>query len=158
MCDLPFEDNFADYIETVDAIEHISFWKINNAFSEMYRVLKPGGKLSLITTNFDQLARLWTKTVEGKPLEDHENMKQYCMLMAVIYGNQVGGDNGGEFHRIPFNPLSMGYHLRLAGFDPKKFTITIYPMNGPTYPPIKTMKIEKGSKVLTEMMHVEAIK
>lgn len=155
ICDLPFKDNFADYIETIDTIEHIGFWSVNKALAEMYRVLKPGGKLSLMTTNFDELARLWTLEVANKPLEDNEVLKRYSILMAVIYGNQAGP---GEYHRVPFNPYSLAYWLKEAGFDPKKFSITIYPSSSTKWPPIKTHALPEGTSILTEMLWVDAIK
>ena len=57
--DLPFEDDFADYAEAVDMIEHIPFRHLPKCFSEMYRVLKPGGTVCVATTNFDDVAKVW---------------------------------------------------------------------------------------------------
>jgi len=157
MLALPFKDNYADYIETVDAIEHISFRFVSIALKEMYRVLKPKGKLVIVTTNFDQLARLWTETIAGKPIETQEAFENYKNVMEVIYGNQA---NGGEFHCTPFNPQFLAILLDQAGFDiKKKMKMTIYPMgNLKVGEKIKTLKIDKGHGARTEMIVVEVIK
>lgn len=40
--DIPFEDNYFDFIITEDVLEHV--WDITRALNEINRVLKPGGK------------------------------------------------------------------------------------------------------------------
>ena len=125
MLDLPFKNNYADYIETVDAIEHISFRFVLKAVQEMYRVLKPGGMLRIVTSNFNQLATLWTQTIANMELNDQDSFETYKSLMEVIYGNQ---SYGGEYHSTAFNPQFLNLLLVTAGFDPKKIKIIIYPM------------------------------
>ena len=141
MCKLPFKDNYADYIETMDAIEHISFKKLIPVFSEMYRVLKPGGRLVIVTTDFDQLARLWTEQVAGKPFSNEKVMKDYYNLMEVIYGNQL---QPGEFHTVPFNPYFLGFLLQKVGFKKKNIKMRIYPM-GSKCPSQKVLKASRFS-------------
>jgi SAM-dependent methyltransferase len=155
MCKLPFKDEYADYIETIDAIEHISFRKIQKAFNEMFRVLKKGGKLTLITTNFDALAAEWVNTFSGK--EPGEiNMVKYLDLMEVIYGNQI---HAGEFHSVPFNPYFLGYLLQQAGFKVPKIKMTIFPI-GSRIPAakMKTQKWDKNALTRSEMILVEVTK
>lgn len=153
---LPFKDNYADYIETIDAVEHISFLRILTAFKEMYRVLKPGGKLVVVTPNFDQLAELWTNTVKGLPLDNQESFEKFKNVMEVIYGNQL---HEGEYHKTPFNPQFLLLLLTNSGFKIKKIKIIIYPMgNSDIRKKIKTQKWEKGLSVRTEMLLAEAIK
>lgn len=147
MCKLPFHDNYADYIETIDTIEHISFRQILQPFMEMYRVLKPGGVLHLVTTNFDNLASLWTKKIAGKPLTE-DRMKEYLNLMEIIYGNQV---SEGEAHMTPMNPYFLGYLMQKAGFKEKNIKMTVYPM-GTQGPGDKILKTSRWNhKVLPAM-------
>jgi len=156
MLSLPFKDNYADYIETVDAIEHISFRFVLKAFQEMFRVLKPKGKLVVVTTNFNQLAELWTQTIARMPLNGQEDVERYKNLMEVFYGNQVWD---GEFHKTPFNPQFLNLMMVTAGFDPKKVKIFVYPMgNSDIRKKIKTQVWEKNAVCRTEMLLAEGIK
>ena len=159
MCALPFEDNYADYIECNDAIEHMPQTSVHTALTEMYRVLKPGGKLGLSTTNFDELARLWTQDVTGNPLNTPKDFEKYQTLANVIYGHQA---SLGEYHKVPFNPYLIGYHLQSAGFKLENITITIHPTNSPYVVHAKAYahmhEKLKESIFLTEMMWVDVIK
>lgn len=161
MCKLPFPDNFADYIECNDAIEHVPMRKVQTALSEMYRVLKPGGKLGLETTNFDELAKLWTLHVEGNNLSTENDFKRYITLSQIIYGNQAG-EGQGEYHRVPFNPFSLGYYLQASGFKLENIVISVFPTNSPSFPPNKAYNhlkdTFKDSVILTEMLWAECIK
>lgn len=152
MTSLPFKDNYADYIETIDAIEHVEFRKVAEAFSEMYRVLKPKGKLVLATTDFNELARLWHETISGQPFD----FQRYINLMEVIYGNQIGGD--AESHKTAFNVDFLTILLGYAGFKKEGVKITIYPTGTTSHPPIQTQKWPKNAMMRTSMILVEAIK
>ncbi len=157
ICDLPFKDNYADYIETLDTVEHIGFFQIEKAFKEMYRVLKPGGKLGLMTTNFDQLAALWTLNIAGKSWDD-STFARFVSLSKVVYGNQAGP---GEFHKIPFNPPFLMYLLMQAGWKVENVKISIHPMNTKEFPPVKSYGWGgwgDSNVLLTDMMWAECIK
>lgn len=157
ICALPFKDNYADYIECNDVIEHMPMNKVLTALREMYRVLKPGHKLGLMTTNFDELARLWTQEIEGNKLDTEEDWNRMFVLSQVIYGNQAWE---GEYHKTAFNPFIIGYYLKGAGFDIKNINITIHPTGTPYNIPHKAYGhlTFEGMAVLTEMMWVEATK
>jgi SAM-dependent methyltransferase len=157
-CNLPLEDNYADYIECNDSIEHMAMAEVIPALTEMYRVLKPGGKLCISTTNFDELAKLWILNVTGKSLSTKEDIDRYITLSQVIYGNQAGP---GEFHKVPFTPFSLGYYLQTAGFKLPNITITVYPTNSPLMTPQKAYDhfvFPEGTVVLTEALWAECIK
>lgn len=158
--DLPFESNSVDYVEANDVIEHIEMRDVDKALSEMYRVLKPGGKLGLSTTNFDELARIWTKEITYNPLNTQKDIDKMITLSQVIYGHQ---SSLGEFHKVPFNPFILGYRLQIAGFKLENFKITIYPTNTHEMMPqlaygdmVKNRAAD--TVILTEMMWVDAIK
>lgn len=159
ICDLPFPDGYADYIEANDVIEHIEMRLVDKALSEMFRVLKPGGKLGLSTTNFDALAKLWTINVTGNPLSTQMDIDRMITLAQVIYGHQ---STLGEFHKTPFNPFIIGYRLQSVGFKMENIVINIFPTNSPMMMPQKAYKgivnYAKDTVILTEMMWVEATK
>ena len=159
MTKLPFANESIDYVECNDAIEHLSWNDVDVALREMFRVLKKGGKLGLATTNFDELAKLWTLNITGNPLKTQKDIDRYLSLTQVIYGNQV---HEGEFHKVPFNPYTIAYRLQNAGFDISKLTIDIFPTGSPTIVKSKAykhhLKNMEGNYVLTEGMWVEVTK
>ena len=160
MTKIPFKDNSVDYVEANDSIEHLSWNEVDVALKEMYRVLKPGCKLGILTTNFDELAKLWTTTITGNLLNTQKSIDRYLWLSQAIYGNQ---SHGGEYHRVPFNPYSMAYRLQNAGFKLDKITIDIYPTGSPGVVKSKAFAynkkfLEEKTRIISEMMWVEAIK
>ncbi len=159
ICDLPFEDNYADYIECNDVIEHQPMRMVGVFLKEIYRVLKPGCIAGICTTNFDELARLWSINITGNKFETTEDWEKYIKLSQVIYGNQAGE---GEFHKVAFNPFTIAYHLQVAGFKAENIVIHIFPTNSPKRPPQKAYDHHKerlkDSIILTEMMWIEAKK
>ena len=159
ICALPFPDNYADYVECSDVIEHQPIAHVAQALSEMYRVLKPGCKLGLSTTNFDALAKLWTINVTNNPLKTQNDWAKFITLSQVIYGNQAGP---GEFHKSAFNPYTMGYYLQSVGFKLENIVIKIFPTNSPCDLQQKAYKHVdvkwSDTVVLTEMMWIEATK
>lgn len=159
MCDMPFPDDYADYIECNDAIEHLGIFYVEKALKEFHRILKPGGKLGMSTTNFDELARLWTLNCTSNMFNTQEEMNRYIMLAKIIYGNQAGP---GEYHKVPFNPQFMSYLLTLSGFKIENIVVHIFPTNSLDKMPQKAYAHHKkkldNSIILSEMMWVEAIK
>ncbi len=73
---LPFEDNKFDL---VTAFETVYFWKeIDRAFSEMYRVLKPGGIFAITneSTGTDKTSAKFATIIDGMHLYKAEQLKQ----------------------------------------------------------------------------------
>ena len=159
MCSLPFEDNSVDYIECNEGIEHLGIFQVETALKEFHRVLRPGGKLGMSTTNFDELARLWTLNATGNLFKNQEDMNRYVMLAKIIYGNQAGP---GEYHKVPFNPQFLAYLLTQAGFKLENIIIHVFPTNSldrmPQLAYWHHKKKLKNTITLTEMLWIEAIK
>lgn len=122
--ELPFPDNYADYAESIDVIEHIPFADVIATLKEIHRVLKPGAELLLTTPNVDGVFLEWIK-MSQKPRFD---FKEYQSMAQVVYGNQT---QSLETHLTPFNKKFMNYCLGEAGFD--HWNIYLYPPHTSTY-------------------------
>jgi len=159
ICNMPFPDNYADYIECNDVIEHQPINNVHKFLKEIYRVLKPGCKVGLSTTNFDELARLWTLNITGNKMERQQDWDRLSTLQQIIYGNQAGP---GEFHTVPFNPFLLGFYFQRSGFDLKNITINVYPTGTPYLAPQRAYDHVRTDwenvVVKTEQLWVEAIK
>ncbi len=62
--DLPFEDNYFDFIVMKSAIEHMR--NIYHLMENIYRVLKPGGKLIILTCDWKQNHKIFFDDVDHK--------------------------------------------------------------------------------------------
>ena len=156
---LPFKKNFADYIESVDMIEHIPMRNVLRVFQEIYRVLKPRGLMRIATTDFDGVARDWleasreleeairnkkdpTKVFDPRQqIDDRSSWNELVKpsvnkMMMIIYGNQT---HQGEYHQNLFTESMMRMYLLAAGFKNKnikihRFTKGSLPPQMPAFP------------------------
>lgn len=150
ICKLSFEDNYADYILCVDVIEHIRVRDLGFAFRELYRVLKPKGKMLMMTTDFTDLAEKWVELRKGK-----FDLVSYLDLLEIIYGNQAG-ENEGELHKAGFSNDFLNLCLQDGGF--KKYTMTGY-ARGSLHPDLGGyFDWAKGTLVRSAMFVVDATK
>lgn len=62
--DLPFEENFFDYVMIKSAIEHIC--NVYHLMKNIYRVLKPGGKIVILTIDWKTSYRIFYDDVDHK--------------------------------------------------------------------------------------------
>ena len=94
----PFTDNTFDIITHLDLIEHIHP-PLNHTFNEMYRVLKPGGRIVMTTPNFLSLRKRITMLFGKPPIsqiqrfyEDDpfiEHIKEYSMAELKYYFSRL---------------------------------------------------------------------
>ena len=98
--DLPFKDNFADYILATEILEHIPLADVTKTLKEWVRVLKPGGRMVITCPDFNALAKQW--------LETPFLPETYGDMAQGIYGNQLAP---GEFHQSPITPQFLQYYL-----------------------------------------------
>lgn len=112
-CDLSdYDDESVDEIYHSHLWEHLSYTESEQAVSEWFRVLKPGGVMTVNVPDMLWLARELISVSEGnKPVSRVFNTEQ--KLMEVIYGNQ---DHEGEFHKTGFTPSILSMILTKAGF------------------------------------------
>lgn len=113
---MPFPDNYADMVEMNQVIEHFPIKQMATYMAEVYRVMKPGGKLRATTPSFNGVIAQWLDMVVNPPF----NPVDYLDIAEVIYGNQL---NEGEAHRSPITPEFLNYILTSVGF--KKGSIFI---------------------------------
>jgi ubiquinone/menaquinone biosynthesis C-methylase UbiE len=107
---LPFKDNYADYAEAIDVVEHIPISDVGLAFNEMFRVMKPGSVIKIVTPDMNGV---FVDFIRGE-LSPTINLLYYNELAQVIYGNQK---YYGEFHKCPFTPRFLMHCLTTAGFS-----------------------------------------
>lgn len=121
---LPFPDNYADYIESVEMIEHLPYSQTLNAVKEIHRVLKKGGSVSMTTPNFDATVKRWVRDVADKDIDFSDPKSPFYNLAEIVYGNQKAA---GEFHHAPINPRYAYVLFRNAGFGESNIKIMVYP-------------------------------
>ena len=62
--DLPYEDNFFDFIHVKSAVEHIR--NVYHLMDNLYRVLKPGGKIVILTCDWKTVYKIFYDDVDHK--------------------------------------------------------------------------------------------
>jgi len=147
---LPFPDNYADYVEAMEVIEHFPMWHILEYMKEIYRVMKPGAKLIIMTNNMTGLCLDWMEMMT----QDFD-INQYYRVAETIYGNQYG-DSEGEYHRCPITPKFLNNVLFQAGF--KKGEMWIIPKNALMTKQIGTLPINKKTVARNELLIAEVTK
>lgn len=144
---LPFKDNYADYIEMFEVLEHIPFRDVIPLLKEIRRVMKPGAKLMMHMPNFDGLMKDWLDVVTST-----FDPKAYIYVMETIYGNQLAG---GEFHNNALNPQLLNYYLLEAGFKDGKLFVVPKHRELPTF---GSEKFKKGTVARNELLLAEVTK
>jgi predicted SAM-dependent methyltransferase len=118
---LPFKNNFADYVEMRNIIEHLPFREIVDTLKEVRRVMKKKAELVISTDDFDGIAADWLTMRVGT-----FDLDRYVRVMETVYGNQM---HEGEFHKVAMTSDFLSWCLVSAGF--KKGQLTKYPKNAP---------------------------
>lgn len=112
---LPFDKEYADYVEMFEVLEHLPFRDIVPTLKEIHRVMKKGATLLLHCPNFNGLVRDWIDIMTN-PFD----VDRYIDVMETIYGNQLAK---GEFHQCALTPQFMDYCLGFAGFNKGKMFV-----------------------------------
>ena len=116
---LGFQSNFFDTIVCCETIEHIPY--PGKGLSELYRVLKPGGKLILTCPNYFNFFGIWClyRKMIGSPYtEGGQPFVNYILMPWILFKLQSLGFNVEHFHSS---------ELILPARVPK----TYYPINVP---------------------------
>lgn len=85
--DLPFDDGVADEILSEHMIEHLTYYEFNRAMAEWYRVLKPGGLLTVECPDLLGVCRLF---VESNEYARYQTSLGYWPVICQLFGHQRG--------------------------------------------------------------------
>jgi SAM-dependent methyltransferase len=116
---MPFPDDYADYALLSEVIEHFAITDVFPALSEVRRVLKPGGVVTITAPDFNGICNQWLGTVASQ-VGTFKDWALYRFLAETAYGNQAGE---GEFHRCPITPDFLNVQLLIAGFEGIEMTV-----------------------------------
>lgn len=98
---LPMGDGEVEEIYSSHMLEHLSFDEAAAALLEWRRVLKPGGKITIVVPNLNFVAAAWL----------HGGDRSYRRQM--LFGNQ---QHEGEFHKNGWTEQDLRDDLCTAGF------------------------------------------
>ena len=95
LTNIPYEDNFFDYVYVIEALEHAIH--IEGAIQELWRVTKQGGKIVIIDKPIEQLGKL--KIEEWEQWIDSRQIKKFVdchggklqIIKSVRYENRDDG-------------------------------------------------------------------
>lgn len=148
---LPFEDNYADYAEAVDVMEHLPIREVIKGMKEIFRVLKPGAKFIWFSPNSIGVA---TQLIRTELLTEFDNMT-YNTLSMIMYGNQITND---ELHRVIITPKTAGYYTSQAGFENIEVTGLDKDMPLSELPKLQTTKPSPDGKLIIDYLYVKGVK
>lgn len=128
---LPFQDSSVSEVRTDSLVEHLSFVEEPLFFSEVRRVLAPGGLFDFSTPDFEDAVRLWLAAKDdwkGFYRNDPEAIarnhwfgnysysteNRWGYLMAMIFGSQNGS---GQFHKNCYTVAKIRAILLYLGLE-----------------------------------------
>ena len=91
---LPFEDEHFEIIYTSNFIEHIPLEKVNFFLDECFRILKKGGKIRIVTPDFDEMCRAFIKC------SDDKDFKKKNFVKTEIIDQLVRKKSGGNLRGL----------------------------------------------------------
>jgi SAM-dependent methyltransferase len=113
VADLPFEDEAFDKAVAADLVEHLDERALERMLAEAYRVLRPGGTLSLYTPN----PKHWVERAKARDLVLAQNPTHIGLRPAESFAaalRRAGFDVDRDEWRPIFIPL-LGALERIAG-------------------------------------------
>lgn len=96
---LNFPDNYFDVVYSAQFIEHLTLQEAKSVFSEVLRVMKPGGILRIVTPDLEEMAMSYLKYL--KRLGDSPERitkNKYDWLRIEIFDQIVRDKSGGDTH------------------------------------------------------------
>lgn len=103
LADLPYPDNFFDFIVMKSAIEHIS--NIYHLMENLYRVLKPGGKIIILTCDWKTVYKIFYDDVDHKTPFTKDSL--HDLLLRYDFKNV----NVEFFYHLPYTWRAKFFHL-----------------------------------------------
>ena len=105
----PFPDNSADEIIARDCIEHISWRRVEDLLRDIYRVLKPGGKVYIQVPDLEAIA----KKIILNPDFRYGELEGWKAISYWVYGGQDYPENT---HKAGFTIPTLKRLLESIGF------------------------------------------
>ena len=103
-----FADNTFSEIYASHILEHFDFrGQILEVVNEWFRVLQPGGKLSISVPDLEILAEMYLD-------KENYNFDERFNIMQMMYGEHL---NPHDYHYIGFNEETLTHLLALASFE-----------------------------------------
>lgn len=120
---LPYEDSSVDEIRFSEALEHFSRWNGLKVLKELFRVLKPGGKLDLtVPPALKQMKILFQKMLDPKEVSFREFEKAHEMFSYWKWHDDLLGathesdGTDGDSHKTLYTKQSLKPILEHVGF------------------------------------------
>ena len=107
---LPIPSGEYDGIFSQFVIEHLSWRKVRQFVSEMYRIVRPGGKICIITANTEAQIRY----IQSHP-NGWEDRPPFESASCILFGDQDYPENT---HRNYMSPAIITALFQEAGFSP----------------------------------------
>jgi predicted SAM-dependent methyltransferase len=106
---LPFKDNYADFVMLDNVLEHIEIAKVVPVLKEIRRVMKKGATLRIIVPSIDGMIKEYLQITLGTDF----HAQKYVDFLLLIMGSQI---HEGHYHKCLFNANFLNVVLSSAGF------------------------------------------
>jgi SAM-dependent methyltransferase len=111
---LPIEDNRYEFILAAHVLEHVPWFKAEDALREACRVLKPGGLIEIWVPNFAYLVKKYHQQRCGDLWRKHNDDDNF---MTWINGRLFTYGPAPNWHRAAYDFDYLKYRMMRAGFD-----------------------------------------
>jgi tetratricopeptide (TPR) repeat protein len=112
---IPYKDNSISEIYSEHALEHVILDRAGKAIIDWYRVLQPGGKLTLRIPDFQQCCENYIKS---EPTS--YDRLWYKWTIYGIQKSQAGEPDDAQIHKSGFSKSEIEIVLKRAGFEIEK--------------------------------------
>lgn len=110
---IPYSNKSVDALYASHLLEHISHLETEKTLKEWYRVLKPGGKLTINVPDIEWACEKFLANYQKHQSTGSSAYQNYQELLLVFYGHQY---SEGEYHKTGFTQRSLKEYLKKAGF------------------------------------------
>lgn len=111
MNSLPFSSNKFEHIYSSHVLEHFDYKQLMFVLGELFRVLKPGGKMSICVPDAQIYINAYN-TRESKDLLRHKPaILSNCRMDFMNYIFYMDGE-----HKMMFDAENLSFHLKKIGF------------------------------------------
>jgi ubiquinone/menaquinone biosynthesis C-methylase UbiE len=128
---LPADNNSYDWVHASHVLEHIPWWNVRKAVSEVHRILKPGGIFTVWVPDAVKIFKQFLDDPDGLvELEQrwpcgnlNKAQDAWTYLNARVFWGARPGELGQEqhFHRSMFGAKSLAAILKQCGFSSTRY-------------------------------------